>query len=73
MEEQKFSLQLRMLTALEFLPPQDVVRGFATVFLIRLEETMVMLQKNCYSLRREHLSKLVDFVLILREEMLYSQ
>ena len=30
-EEPEFALQLRMLTALAFLPPQDVVRGFVAV------------------------------------------
>ena len=31
LEEPEFAHQLRMLTALAFLPPQDVVRGFVTV------------------------------------------
>ena len=30
-EQPEFALQLRMLTALAFLPPQDVVRGFAAI------------------------------------------
>ena len=30
-KEPKFTPQLRMLTALTFLPPQDVARGFAAV------------------------------------------
>ena len=30
-EQPEFALQLRMLTALAFLPPQDVVRGFVAV------------------------------------------
>ena len=30
-EEPEFSLQLRMLTALEFLPSQNVVQGFAAI------------------------------------------
>ena len=31
MEEPGFALQLRMFTALAFFPPQDVVRGFASI------------------------------------------
>ena len=30
-EEPEFALQLQILTALAFLPPQDVVRGFLAV------------------------------------------
>ena len=32
MEEPEFDLQLKMLTALAFLPPQGVVRGFSAIF-----------------------------------------
>lgn len=48
MEETEFSLQLQMLGALVFIPPQDVVRGFAVVcnkimrnFAYVLEELLV--------------------------------
>ena len=48
-EEPEFALQLQMLTALTFLPPKDVVRGFSA---IRLEETLLMLRKSCCSTLR---------------------
>ena len=65
-EKPEFALQLRMLTALAFLLPQDVARGFVAVC---NEKILVMLQTNCRPTFRTPM--LADFfALMLREIIL---